>query len=267
MVSLSNHAIPMIDSHAHIYLPEFDADRQEMIMRAKEAGVEKIFLPNIEASTFDAMMQLCAEEKNYCFPMMGLHPCSVKENYSAELKFVEEKLADKSLQFFGVGECGLDYYWDKTFVPQQKEAFEFQIQLAKKYRLPVIIHSRESTDDCIELIAKHKDENLTGIFHCFSGTIEQLEKIVDLDFYAGIGGVATFKNGGLDKILKKEHLSHLVLETDSPYLAPVPFRGKRNEPAYLNYVVSRLAEIIGMGDEEVKAVTNANAENCFRLKS
>ena len=236
-------------------------------MRAKESGVEKIFLPNIEKATFEMMMQLCAEESNYCFPMIGLHPCSVKENFEAELKFVEEKLADKSLQFYGVGECGLDYYWDKTFVPQQKEAFEFQIQLAKKYRLPVIIHSREATDDCIELIAKHKDENLLGIFHCFSGTEEQLEKIIDLDFYAGIGGVATFKNGGLDKILKKEHLSHLVLETDSPYLAPVPFRGKRNEPAYLKYVVSKLAEIIGMGEEEVKHTTTTNAENCFKLKS
>ncbi len=232
-------------------------------MRAKEAGVEKIFLPNIEAATFDLMMQLCEEEKKYCFPMIGLHPCSVKENYSAELKFVEEKLADKSLQFYGVGECGLDYYWDKSFVAQQKNAFEFQIMLAKKNRLPIIIHSREATDDCIDIISKHKDENLSGIFHCFSGTEEQLEKIIELDFYAGIGGVATFKNGGMDKILKPEHLSHLVLETDSPYLAPVPFRGKRNEPAYLKYVVSRLAEIIGMDEKDVKAVTTANANNCF----
>lgn len=257
----------MIDSHAHIYLPEFDDDRMEMLQRAKAAGVEKIFLPNIEKATFEMMMQLTASAPEICFPLIGLHPCSVKDDYETELKFIEEKLLSGKNKFYGIGECGLDYYWDKTFVSQQKHAFEFQIELAKKYKLPVIIHSREATDDCIELVAKHKDENLRGIFHCFSGTISQLEKIIALDFYAGIGGVVTFKNGGLDKILKPEHLSHLVLETDAPYLAPVPYRGKRNEPSYLKYILSRLAEIIAVDENEIQMATNRNANNCFDLKS
>ncbi|MBC8045238.1 MAG: TatD family hydrolase [Fimbriimonadaceae bacterium] len=255
----------MIDTHTHIYLPEFDVDRNEMLQRAKDVGVEKMFLPNIDKDSIDNMIRLCNEEKNYCYPMMGLHPCSVNVNYENELRIVEEYLYNSNYKFYGVGECGLDYYWDKTFIAEQKIAFEIQIQLAKKNRLPLSIHSRESTDDCIELIAKHKDENLHGVFHCFSGTADQLEKIIALDFYAGIGGVVTFKNGGLDKVIKEEHLRNLVLETDAPYLAPVPLRGKRNEPSYLKYILKRLSEVIGVNEKEIAEITTANAKKIFQV--
>ncbi len=255
----------MTDTHAHIYLPEFDLDKKEIILRAKEAGVSKIFLPNIDIDTIVPMLQLCLEEKNYFFPMMGLHPCSVKDNYAFQLAFMEKYLQEGKHKFYGIGECGLDYFWDKSMIEEQKIAFEMQIQFAKNYKLPIIIHSREAIDDCIDMIAKHKDENLHGIFHCFSGTEEQLEKIISLGFYAGIGGVATFKNGGLDKVLKKEHLPNLVLETDSPYLSPVPFRGKRNEPSYLKYVSKRLAEILLIAESELLSATESNVSRIFKV--
>ena len=255
----------MTDTHAHIYLPEFDLDRNDIILRAKETGVTKIFLPNIDRDSITSMLQLCAKEINFCYPMMGLHPCSVKENYAEELELITQYLRDSRYKFYGIGECGLDYFWDISLIKEQKIAFEFQIELAKKYKLPIIIHSRNAVDDCIELIAKHKDENLNGIFHCFSGTSEQLEKIIALGFYAGIGGVATFKNGGLDTVLKKEHISYLVLETDSPYLAPVPFRGKRNEPAYLKYVLKRLSEILNTSEQELLEATESNATRIFKV--
>ncbi len=255
----------MTDTHAHIYLPEFDLDREEIILRAKEAGVKKIFLPNIDMETIVPMLQLCLVENNYCFPMMGLHPCSVKENFEFQLPFMEKYLLDDKYKFYGIGECGLDYFWDKSLITEQKTAFEYQIQLAKKFKLPIIIHSRDAVDDSIELIAKHKDENLQGIFHCFSGSIEQLEKIIELGFYAGIGGVATFKNGGLDKVLKQEHLPNLVLETDSPYLSPVPFRGKRNEPSYLKYVLKRLGEILLLPESDILAATESNVSRIFKV--
>ncbi len=256
----------MIDTHAHIYLPEFLADRHELLQRARQAGVKKIFLPNIDQESIDLMLQLCNDEPGYCFPMMGLHPCSVTDHFEMDLKLIEDYLKQPASKFYGVGECGLDYYWDRSLIDQQKEAFEFQIQLAKKYQLPVIIHSRDAVDDCIGLIAKHKDEHLTGIFHCFSGTKLQLEQIIELDFYAGIGGVVTFKNGGLDQVLEQQHLDHLVLETDSPYLAPVPFRGKRNEPAYLSFVVSRLSELLNISEIDVEQITTFNAEKCFKIQ-
>lgn len=253
----------MIDTHTHIYLPEFDEDRNAMLKRAKHAGVLKLFLPNIDASSIESMINVCAEEKDFCYPMMGLHPCSVKENFEAELENVELHLNSSEIKYYGVGECGLDYYWDKTFISEQKAAFEFQITLAKKMNLPLSIHSREATEDCIQLIRKHKDKNLQGVFHCFSGTEAQLRQIIELDFYAGIGGVVTFKNGGLDKILKDEHLKHLVLETDAPYLAPAPYRGKRNEPAYLQFIVARLSEITKVNTEEIIKQTSKNAEKIF----
>ena len=253
----------MIDTHAHIYLPEFANDQAGMIQRAKDAGVKKILMPGIDHVVIDDMMKLAETEKGFCYAMMGLHPCSVKEQFEKELSIVAQHFANENHQFVAVGECGLDYYWDKTFVPQQKEAFAFQIQLSKKLNLPIVIHSRESIDDCIAMIAEYKDENLRGVFHCFSGTAEQLEQIIELDFYAGIGGVVTYKNGGLDKILQKQHLSHLLLETDAPYLTPVPFRGKRNEPAYLTYVTNRLSEIIGVTVDEVENITTANALKLF----
>ncbi len=253
----------MTDTHAHIYLPEFDSDRKVTVQRAMDAGVQKIFMPNIDSESIGNMLETARAFPDTCFPMMGLHPCSVKENYIEELELVQQYFDDGAVRFYGVGECGLDYYWDKMFIPQQKEAFAFQIELAKRYRLPLIIHSRESIDDCIEMVAARKDENLRGIFHCFSGNILQLEKIIALGFYAGIGGVVTFKNGGLDKILTTEHVPHLVLETDAPYLAPVPFRGKRNEPAYLAYIVQKLSEVTGMEEDALRLVTESNAQRLF----
>ncbi len=253
----------MIDTHAHIYLPEFDADRNEIILNAKSAGVTKILLPGIDSETIPALLQLAQNEPEFVFPMMGLHPCSVKANFEAELQIVEDYFNNPNYTFIAVGECGLDYYWDKTHIDLQKQAFAFQIKLAKKLQLPIVIHSRESIDDCIEMIAQHKDENLRGVFHCFSGDAIQLEKIIALGFYAGIGGVATFKNGGLDKILAQKHLPNLLLETDAPYLAPVPFRGKRNEPAYLTHVVKKLSEIIGITEQEIVDSTTANANRLF----
>lgn len=260
---MDNLLPPIIDSHAHIYLPEFDVDRDDIILRAKAAGVQKILLPGIDSETIDAMLKLLQKEPNLCFAMMGLHPCSVKENYEEELKIVADYFANPNFKFIAVGECGLDYYWDKSFVDLQKKAFAYQINLAKKLQLPIVIHSRESIDDCIEMIAAHKDENLRGVFHCFSGNAVQLEKIIELGFYAGIGGVVTFKNGGLDKILTQKYLPHLLLETDAPYLAPVPFRGKRNEPAYLTHIVKKLSEIIGITEQEIVDRTTANANHLF----
>jgi len=255
----------MIDTHAHIYLPEFAHDLDAVLQRAKDAGVKKIYLPNIDATTAGAMLRLSKSQEGYCLPMMGLHPCSVQQNFEAELNTAEAFLLDHTYKFAGIGECGLDYHWDKQFVAQQKEVFETQIRWAKKYKLPIIIHSREAVDDCIALIEKHKDENLRGIFHCFSGTAVQLKKIIALGFYAGIGGVVTFKNGGLDNVLTAEHLPHIVLETDAPYLAPVPFRGKRNEPSYLQYILTKLSEVIGVDEKQVADCTVRNAEQLFGL--
>jgi len=253
----------LIDTHAHIYLEEFDADRAEVVRRAKEAGVAFIYLPNIDLASITPMMELVASEPAFCFPMMGLHPCSVDAQYDSVLDKMEALLLDGQGTFRGVGECGLDYYWDKTFIAEQKSAFTRQIRLAKRTQLPVIIHSRDALDDCIDLITAEKDASLRGIFHCFSGNAEQLQKIIDLGFYAGIGGVVTFKHGGLDKILRPEHLPYLVLETDSPYLAPVPYRGKRNEPSYLRNVITRLSEVLAISEEEIIRITGKNAVSVF----
>ncbi len=257
----------LIDTHSHLYLPEFNEDRDTMVQRAFDAGVQKIFLPNIEGASVKSLLQLSAKYPDRCFPMMGLHPCSVKENAEDELVIVEEYLfKKKEIKFYGVGEIGLDYYWDKTFIPQQQSAFRKQIQWAKQLNLPIVIHSRDSTDDCIKIVSELKEDNLNGIFHCFSGTLEQATQIIDLGFYLGIGGVVTFKNSGLDKVVAQLDLSHLVLETDSPYLAPVPFRGKRNETSYITYVAKKIAEIKNCSEEEVATVTTANAEKIFSAK-
>ncbi len=257
----------MIDSHAHIYLPEFDEDRNEVIKRAKQAGITRVMMPDIDSTTTEAMLKVHQLHPAFCFPMTGLHPGSVKENFEDELALIEKNLHQADIKYYGIGECGLDYFWDKTFLSQQKTAFEFQIQLAKQYRLPIIIHSREAIDDCIEMIEKHKDDNLQGVFHCFTGNPEQLERIIQQDFMIGIGGVATFKNGGLDKILEPQHVRSIILETDAPYLAPVPFRGKRNEPFYLTHIISRLSEITKSAMEDIKKITDENCIKLFNLKT
>lgn len=248
----------LIDTHAHIYLPQFDSDREEIIWKAKTAGVTKIYLPAIDASTHQQMLRTEAEF-SFCKSMMGLHPCSVNENYTEEIAVVEKHLAGRS--FVAVGEIGLDFYWDKTFVQQQYKAFERQIELALAYKLPIVIHSRDATDECIEVVSKYP--SLRGVFHCFTGTEVQAQKIVELNFMLGIGGVVTFKNAGLDNVISQLGLSSVILETDAPYLAPAPYRGKRNEPSYVKTVAERLASLLNLSLEEVASTTSSNAEKLF----
>ncbi|MEO6613857.1 MAG: TatD family hydrolase [Chitinophagaceae bacterium] len=251
----------LLDTHSHIYLPEFEEDRQSMLERAGKEGVARILLPAIDSATHLSMLNLEKEYPSCCFSMMGLHPCSVKENYLEELKIAEGYFGKRI--FRAVGETGLDFYWDKTFTEQQYIAFNRQIEWALHYDIPVVIHSRNSIDECIQVVAQQQKGKLKGVFHCFSGNAAQAQQIIGLGFYLGIGGVLTFKNSGLDKVMEKIDLSNIVLETDAPYLAPVPFRGKRNEPAYLKYVVEKLAQVKGTDISVVAAATTANAEKLF----
>lgn len=253
----------LIDTHSHIYLPEFEKDRAQMLEKAGKEGIRKIFMPAIDSSTHGAMLKLEQENPLACLSMMGLHPCSVKENYREELKIARDHFEKRP--FKAVGEIGLDFFWDKTFSAQQWLAFHEQIEWALHYDLPVVIHSRNSTDECIKVVAEHQKGKLKGVFHCFSGNIEQAGQIIVLGFYLGIGGVLTFKNSGLDAVMENISLDNVVLETDAPYLAPVPFRGKRNEPAYLKFVLEKLATIKDVSKEEVASITTANAEKLFKL--
>lgn len=252
----------LIDTHTHLYAKQFDEDRAEMIQRAFEKGVQQFYLPNIDSESIEAMLDLEAAYPGKCFAMMGLHPCSVKENYEEELALVKEWLYKRP--FCAVGEIGIDLYWDKTFFEQQKKAFFQQIEWAVDLDIPIVIHSRESTDIIIELLKEVKQEKLRGIFHCFGGSVEQAEAIIDLGFLLGIGGVLTFKKSGLDKTMESISLDHVVLETDSPYLAPTPFRGKRNESAYVRLVAEKLAEVKGIPLMEVAEKTSANALTLFK---
>jgi TatD DNase family protein len=250
------------DTHAHIYLEEFDADRSEMLARAQQAGVEKIYLPNIDSRSIDRMLELEEKTKGTCFAMMGLHPCSVKKDFEKELYVIESWLAKRS--FVAIGEMGTDLYWDKTFWEQQQEAFRIQANWAKQYNVPIVIHSRESLDQTIKLVEELQDGTLSGVFHCFTGTVEQAERIAKLGFYLGLGGVATFKKGGLDDVIPHMDIIKIVLETDSPYLAPVPHRGKRNEPAYIPLVASKVAQLKNISLEELQRITSQNASALFK---
>jgi TatD DNase family protein len=252
-----------IDSHAHLYLPEFDEDRAAMMQRVKDAGIEKIFLPNIDSSTIDALLNFEREFSERAYAMMGLHPCSVKENVTEELKILKHLFSQR--KFAAVGETGLDFYWDVTFKEQQMAAFRDQIDLALQYHLPVVIHSRNSTRDCIDIVREKKDGNLQGVFHCFSGTAAEAQEIIDLGFYLGIGGVITFKKSTLPDVIKDVDLSHLLLETDAPYLAPVPYRGKRNESSYIPLIAEKIAAIKNTDVAEVAKVTMDNANRLFRF--
>ncbi|GAB5550987.1 MAG: TatD family hydrolase [Saprospiraceae bacterium] len=252
-----------IDTHTHLYADQFKEDRDLMIERAIAAGVEQFFLPNIDGSSIEPMLQLEQDYPNRCFPMMGLHPCSVNADYQKELQIVEKWLNKRP--FIAVGEIGIDLYWDKTFFEEQKAAFIQQVEWAKERQIPIVIHSRESTAILIELLKELQDGNLRGIFHCFGGSVEEAKAIIDLDFYLGIGGVLTFKKSGLAKTLESIELKHLVLETDSPYLAPSPFRGKRNESAYLLKVAEKLAEIKNISLAEIGTVTSENARAVFGM--
>lgn len=254
----------LIDTHCHLYVSEFEADRDAVIARARDCGVSKMYLPAIDSTELGNLLSLEQAFPGECIAMMGLHPCSVKGNYEEELRVVEEQLGLR--QFAAVGEIGLDFYWDVSFKEQQYDAFRRQIGWAKEFGLPIVIHSRNSIDDCIRVVSELSDGRLRGIFHCFSGSESQAKEIIELGFYLGIGGVITYKNSGLAEVLKDVSLEHLVLETDAPYLTPVPFRGKRNESSYIKYVAQKLAEVKGVGVEEVAAVTTANAENIFRFR-
>lgn len=249
------------DTHTHLYLPEFKQDINEVIERAAVENITRFYLPNIDSEVVDDMLALEKIFPGKCFPMMGLHPCSVKENYKAELNLVEEWLGKR--RFVAIGEIGLDYYWDITFKEQQLEAFQLQIDWALKYNIPIVIHSRNSLKDCIHIVKQKQSGKLRGIFHCFSGNAEEAKKISDLNFLMGIGGVITYKNSSLADVVAGIDLKHLVLETDAPYLTPVPFRGKRNEPSYLKYVVEKIALVKNIPVEEVATVTTQNAKNLF----
>ena len=251
----------IIDTHCHLYLTDFDADRPAIIERANAEGVGSFYLPAIDSSIIDDMLQVEKDYPGRCFAMMGLHPCSVKENYEEELLIAEEWLGRR--KFAAIGETGLDFYWDKTFTPQQYDAFKTQVSWAKKYKVPVVIHSRQSTQECIDVIKEMHDADLTGIFHCFGGSLEEAHQITELGFYLGIGGIITYKNAGLAAVIEKLPLSVIVLETDAPYLTPVPFRGKRNESAYLKYIVQKIAEVKKISIEEVAEATTFNAQKLF----
>lgn len=254
-------AMTLIDTHAHLYLEDFATDRTLVLERALFQGVQKIFLPNIDSRSVENLLQLEKEFPAHCFAMMGLHPCSVNEQVEQELKIVSDWLAKR--KFAGLGEIGLDFYWDRTYTDQQLHAFRTQIQWALQYQLPISIHSRNATKACIEMVQSMQNGRLKGIFHCFSGTVEEAKKIIDLNFYLGIGGVITFKNAGLDKVIEQVDLRHLVLETDAPYLAPVPYRGKRNESSYLRLIAEKIAAIKQVSVEEVAAVSTENAAKVF----
>jgi len=253
----------LIDTHCHIYVDAFDNDRPQMIERARDNGVSRMLMPAIDSTEHDAMLQLEQQYPGQCIAMMGLHPCSVKENVEKELTIVRNYFEQRS--FLAVGEIGLDFYWDVSFKEQQYTSFHMQIDLALHYDIPIVIHSRESTDECIRVVKEHQKGNLKGVFHCFSGSAEQARQITDLGLYLGIGGVLTFKKSGLDAVMKETGINQVVLETDAPYLAPVPFRGKRNECSYIKYVAQKLADIKQISLEDAAAITTKNAEDLFGL--
>jgi TatD DNase family protein len=249
-----------IDTHTHLYDERLLADEGQ-VQRAIDAGVTRMYMPNCDSNTVKPMLELTDQWPTYCFPMMGLHPTYVKENYKAEMVEVEEWLQKRN--FYAIGEIGLDYYWDVTYKKQQLEVFERQIDLALQYKLPIVIHSRESTADCIESVRKKQNGSLKGVFHCFSGNQQEANQIIDLGLFLGIGGVITYTKGNLPEIVKEISLSHIVLETDAPYLAPVPYRGKRNESSYIPIIAQKIAMIKGCPVEEVAATTTRNAELLF----
>jgi TatD DNase family protein len=262
----------LIDTHAHLYAEEFNNDRDQVIARATEQGVKLFFLPNIDSASIPGMLSLAEKYPGICFPMMGLHPCYVTKTYEDDLKVVMDEIKKSfsagalAQRYFAVGEIGIDLYWDKTFSEEQQDAFRKQVLLAKEYKLPIVIHTRNSFDETFAIVEELNDESLSGIFHCFSGNAEQAGKIIGLGgFRLGIGGVLTFKNSGLDKVIEEIDMKYLVLETDAPYLAPVPHRGKRNESGYVRLVAEKLAAIKGISLEEVARITTENAKNIFGI--
>jgi TatD DNase family protein len=253
-----------IDTHAHIYADEFKPDRTDIIGRAIDAGVKKIYMPNIDHSSIDEMLELELKNPGTCIPMMGLHPVSVKKDFEKELYIIENWLFKR--KFAAVGEMGTDLYWDKSFWEQQQEAFKVQVGWAKKLNLPIVIHCRESMDQTIELLEPLLDGKLSGVFHCFNGTLEQARKITSMGFYLGLGGVSTFKNSGMDNVIPDLDIDNIVLETDSPYLAPVPHRGKRNEPSYIPIIAEKIISLKKITKEELQSITTRNALRLFNVQ-
>ena len=249
------------DTHTHLYSSQFDEDQEATIQRAKEAGVSRFFIPAIDSSYTERMMKLEKDYPNDVFLMMGLHPTSVKENYLEELAHVKDWIDKKD--FYAIGEIGIDLYWDKTLLTQQQEAFRAQIKWSKEKKLPIVIHCRDAFNEIFEVLETEKGDDLRGIFHCFTGTLEQAKTAISYNMKLGIGGVATFKNGKIDKFLNQIDLKHIVLETDSPYLAPTPYRGKRNESAYITNVVDKLVDIYGVSFNEIAEITTQNSKEVF----
>ncbi|RZN82060.1 MAG: TatD family deoxyribonuclease [Winogradskyella sp.] len=251
------------DTHTHLYSEAFDEDRHEMIQRAINSNVKRFFIPAIDSSYTDSMYKLEAEFPNEVFLMMGLHPTSVKENYKKELKHVEEQFQKRN--FYAVGEIGIDLYWDKSTLPIQIEAFKHQINLAKQYKLPIVIHCREAFDEIFQVLEEEKSDDLFGIFHCFTGNLDQAKQAISYNMKLGIGGVVTFKNGKIDQFINQIDLKHIVLETDSPYLAPKPYRGKRNESQYVIKVIDRLSDLYGISTENIASITTENSKAIFGI--
>jgi TatD DNase family protein len=251
------------DTHTHLYSDEFEQDRSEMIQRAIDAGVSRFFIPAIDSTFTQSMYELERNFPENMFLMMGLHPTHVKDNYLEELQHVEEELAKR--KFYAIGEIGIDLYWDKTHLKEQQFAFRKQIQLAKQYKLPIVIHGRDAFDEIFAILEEEKSADLFGIFHCFSGNQEQALQAISYNMKLGIGGVVTFKNGKVDQFLNQIALEHIVLETDSPYLAPVPYRGKRNESSYLVHIIDKLASIYGLSANDIAKATTENSEAIFGI--
>ena len=253
----------IIDTHTHLYLNQFNNDFDQVITKAIDHNITKLIFPSIDSSHVEKMYKLKNHYPNNIFLMTGLHPVYVKDNYKDELDKVVKSLIDHD--FVAVGEIGIDLYWDKTFLKQQQDAFEFQIELALEKKLPIVIHCRNGFDETFEILEKFKSKKMMGIFHCFTGSLDQANKSVEMGFKLGIGGVVTFKNAGIDKLIKDIDLENIVLETDSPYLAPVPFRGKRNESFYITYVIKKISEIYNISEKEVAEITTKNSKEIFKI--
>lgn len=262
-MQLAKHTMILTDTHTHLYSEEFDQDREQIIQKAIDAGVSRFFIPSIDSTYTQKMYDLESQFPENIFLMMGLHPTYVKENYLEELAHVEAELEKR--KFYAIGEIGIDLFWDKTFLKQQKHAFKHQIQLAKKYNLAINIHCRDAFEETFEILESEKDNKLFGIFHCFTGNLEQANQATSLGMKLGIGGVSTFKNGKIDQFLNQIDLKHIVLETDSPYLAPVPFRGKRNESSYTLLIAQKLSEIYNISVEEIASITTENSKAVFGI--
>lgn len=255
----------LFDTHSHLYLEEFDSDRPQALERAVLNGVKKIMLPNVDESTWDKLLDTCKLQPSLCLPAVGIHPCSVNADFKQQIEWVEKQLLNTSC--YAIGEIGIDLYWSKEYHKEQENAFRAQLKIAKVSKLPVIIHNRESFDEVLKIVKEEQNGNLKGVFHCFSGDDIQAQKIIDMGFFLGIGGVVSYKNSKLPSVLEKISANHLLLETDSPYLPPVPHRGKRNESSYLNLVAQKIAEILHASTDEIAKTTSASACRLFNIQS